>query len=483
MYAPPQPRWSGSVPHSQRVTHLALPLQPAGRSGEAFVSVQITTYKYVPAQITQHLSKSAPVFQYREEPLYFFTLLQEFFLFASRPLLQTKLPHLFEKSLEETGRGKKGVNERERESVRERRRETDEEGTNQIGGRKSKRKGEEREEEKKGGKVGRKGGRGVPRYLPPNMSEALSDEIEAINSIYGPSTLIPSPEDAADSAAIYILSLPQHDLDSPAAPSGHQTVIGVSLRIHFPGSYPDAPPSVLGTYRSAEGAKRGEAARQSGVFVEAIGEVFVPGVVCLFDAIERAGELLSQLGQLQQVDDVGGGHDEAPPVEVEEKLLLPRPRMLGSLTAPGTAESISRTECRWTLSDSVTELKSVFVARCATVSSPAQATQAVADLLAQDKRVRSATHNITAWRIRGPNGTSFQDCDDDGETAAGGRLLHLMQLMDLWDVMVVVTRWYGGQKLGPRRFALINAVARDAFAKAGLVVESTGTGGRKKGHK
>ena len=62
-----------------------------------------------------------------------------------------------------------------------------------------------------------------------------------------------------------------------------------------------------------------------------------------------------------------------------------------------------------------------------------------------------------------------QDSDDDGETAAGGRLLHLMQLMDVWNVVVVVTRWYGGVKLGPERFRCINAVAREALVKAGFL--------------
>lgn len=131
------------------------------------------------------------------------------------------------------------------------------------------------------------------------------------------------------------------------------------------------------------------------------------------------------------------------------------------------------------LSDPCVELRSTFVARCAAVTSPEQAAGYVRHLLATDRRARGATHNITAWRIRGPGGASYQDCDDDGEAAAGGRLLHLMQLMDLWDAMVVVTRWYGGQKLGPRRFALINAVARDSFVKAGLVREPAA--GKKKG--
>ena len=34
-----------------------------------------------------------------------------------------------------------------------------------------------------------------------------------------------------------------------------------------------------------------------------------------------------------------------------------------------------------------------------------------------------------------------QDCDDDGENAAGGRLLHLLQVAGAEDVVVVVSRW------------------------------------------
>jgi hypothetical protein len=133
----------------------------------------------------------------------------------------------------------------------------------------------------------------------------------------------------------------------------------------------------------------------------------------------------------------------------------------------------------WTISDVVIELKSVFVARSAPVSTPDQAKQYLQHLLDSDKKIRSATHNITAWRIKGDNGVTFQDCDDDGETAAGGRVLHLIQLMDLWNVMVVVTRWYGGHQLGPKRFSIINTVARDAFVKAGLV--KGGVSAKKKG--
>jgi putative IMPACT (imprinted ancient) family translation regulator len=53
----------------------------------------------------------------------------------------------------------------------------------------------------------------------------------------------------------------------------------------------------------------------------------------------------------------------------------------------------------------------------------------------------------------------IQDNDDDGETAAGSRLAHLLQVMEVRDVCVVVSRWYGGIKLGPDRFA--NPCLRD----------------------
>ncbi len=35
-----------------------------------------------------------------------------------------------------------------------------------------------------------------------------------------------------------------------------------------------------------------------------------------------------------------------------------------------------------------------------------------------------------------------------------------VQAADVWDVVVVVSRWFGGVLLGPQRFALINNTAR-----------------------
>lgn len=52
------------------------------------------------------------------------------------------------------------------------------------------------------------------------------------------------------------------------------------------------------------------------------------------------------------------------------------------------------------------------------------------------------------------------DNDDDGEDAAGSRLAHLLEMRKDDGVIVVVSRWYGGILLGPKRFAHITNVAR-----------------------
>lgn len=278
------------------------------------------------------------------------------------------------------------------------------------------------------------------------MSNDLKDEIEVINSIYGDGTLTPAPPD-------YILTLPGAS----------------SLALRLPESYPDVPPQVLGTHSAGENAPRGAGARDLSLFRDAVAAAYQPGAVCLFDAIEEY-----QRWAEASVEAEAAARSPSPPP--------PPPEAHGEAGAERESSSVAEYLAEappppWVVSDPFVELKSVFVARAAPVTSPDVAAGYVRHLLATDKKARTATHNMTAWRIRGPNGTSFQDCDDDGETAAGGRLLHLMQLMDLWDVMVVVTRWYGGQKLGPRRFALINSAARDAFVKAGWVEEA----GKKKG--
>ncbi|HEY2397036.1 MAG TPA: YigZ family protein [Rudaea sp.] len=84
--------------------------------------------------------------------------------------------------------------------------------------------------------------------------------------------------------------------------------------------------------------------------------------------------------------------------------------------------------------------KSKFVANAANVHSP-QAALAFIEAVAD----RSATHNCWAYRI----GTDYR-FNDDGEPGgtAGKPILQAIDSQGIDQVVVVVTRWFGGIKLG-----------------------------------
>lgn len=122
--------------------------------------------------------------------------------------------------------------------------------------------------------------------------------------------------------------------------------------------------------------------------------------------------------------------------------------------------------------DPVTDRRSAFQAHAARVTSIEEVNRVV-DTLKSNKKIATATHNIVAYRIiTPPNDLLLQDCDDDGETHAGSRLLHLLQILDVTNVVVVVSRWFGGIQLGPDRFKHINNVARDILDKSGFISSS-----------
>ncbi len=99
--------------------------------------------------------------------------------------------------------------------------------------------------------------------------------------------------------------------------------------------------------------------------------------------------------------------------------------------------------------------KSVFQAHGIRVSSAEEAQCFVAYLLDEFPKLRSATHNVMGYKVGGA-----QDCDDDGEHGAGKGLLFTLQQLNVDNIVVVVSRHFGGTKLGPVRFKHINNVAR-----------------------
>lgn len=291
-----------------------------------------------------------------------------------------------------------------------------------------------------------------------SASEELHDELEVISSIYGPRTLQRSNE---SDQHVYELAIPQSS---------------VTLRIVFPDEYPAKPPNFVGIQSLGENLRKGAATRVLGRAEEALARVYIPGSVCLFDLLQELEQTISSEETLDGESSLARAQMDA---SVEKHNPAEITRSVGS-TKENMEHSYICSPPVWTISEPLTVKKSVFVARACAVHSPAEAQAAVSHLIAVDKKVAKAEHNITAYRIRAPPTSSssgrhpsqhqqlvFQDCDDDGETAAGGRLLHLLQIMDVWGLQVVVSRWYGGVKLGPDRFRCISEVAREAIVKGG----------------
>eukprot|EP00250_Pteridium_aquilinum_P034817 c8157_g1_i1 orf=43-1077(+) len=132
-----------------------------------------------------------------------------------------------------------------------------------------------------------------------------------------------------------------------------------------------------------------------------------------------------------------------------------------------------------------TEKRSTFQAHLAHVDNVDQV-ETVMEALLRNRKIAGATHNIMAYRINiTEKGTVLQDYDDDGETAAGGRLLHLLQIVDATNVVVVVSRWFGGILLGPDRFKHINNAARSLLNTCGFIKgagQSGSVGDKQKTH-
>ncbi|KAF9923350.1 hypothetical protein FBU30_006566 [Linnemannia zychae] len=123
----------------------------------------------------------------------------------------------------------------------------------------------------------------------------------------------------------------------------------------------------------------------------------------------------------------------------------------------------------------IVDRKSVFIAHLAPIRQAGEVPWMIQQLKEENKKVIKATHNIMAYRVENENGTIAQDNDDDGETAAGSRLLHLMSILDVKNVVVVVSRWYGGIPLSADRFKHINNAARLLLDECGYIPTSGAT--------
>lgn len=246
-------------------------------------------------------------------------------------------------------------------------------------------------------------------------SEDLKDELDAIEAIY-PECLTRLNDGLID------LKIPHHE--------------EFKLRVSFPVDYPVLDlPHILQVQSSGHDDQYLEQ-----LFNEVLQSVYQPGSVCIFD-------FLTEMEGVLHIEE-----DESENVNVTAH--EPEPVDVDALSG-------------WTMSDPITDRGSTFVGFAREVHSEEEVFELISTLKS-DRKVARSSHKMVAYRIQNADGTRLSDCDDDGETAAGGRMLHLLMIMDLWNVVVVVSRWFGGTHIGPDRFKHINTAAREAVIKAGF---------------
>jgi len=91
--------------------------------------------------------------------------------------------------------------------------------------------------------------------------------------------------------------------------------------------------------------------------------------------------------------------------------------------------------------------KSKFIA-CAGFANSRESAMALLDSVKQ--RYPDARHHCWAYVFGNPNSPSSAAMADDGEPSgtAGKPILNVLQHKDIGDIMIIVTRYFGGIKLG-----------------------------------
>jgi len=292
------------------------------------------------------------------------------------------------------------------------------------------------------------------------LTEDASDELEALSSILDSDFSFRTESQGDNVTTICKLRIIPTDIVDEAVE------ICLSLVLILPSEYPLQPCMV--TIERANGVKRE-------VLEELEKELQGKASECANDEMVAIFEI-QQIGLdwvTKQASEVVAQREQAKDlIELERKDLesaAEELRLSASLAAEKSkqAETIYKERMeKWLHGDTTVDRKSVFQAHLTEVHSSEEAHEAMSILLT-DNKIARATHNIWSFRVVKDNGVMICDNDDDGEKAAGGRLMHLLDMMGVKNVCVVVSRWYGGILLGPARFKHINNVARELLAHHG----------------
>lgn len=298
--------------------------------------------------------------------------------------------------------------------------------------------------------------------------QAQIEEVEALSAIYGDEWCV-----IDEASRIFCIKI-SNDLEEPK--------LTACLQIILPPDYPSAAPPIYqinaAWLRGLERAKLANSLED--LYVEHVGESI------LYLWVEKIRDFLVEKSQSSETVNQPENVNMTAEEDVDDDEDLPdfRTLKLNTENAHLFMDQANDEEIPPIKHGSpITDRRSTFQPHLAPVVTPRQV-KMVLEKLYENKKIASATHNIYAYRIYCEDKHSFlQDCEDDGETAAGGRLLHLLQILDVRNVMVVVSRWYGGILLGPDRFKHINNCARNVLVEEGYTAstdEATKSGSKTK---
>ncbi|KAM9632505.1 protein IMPACT isoform 1-T1 [Trichechus inunguis] len=288
----------------------------------------------------------------------------------------------------------------------------------------------------------------------PGTDQRQNEEIEAMAAIYGDEWCV-----VDDCAKIFCIRV------NDTAKNPKWTLC---LQVLLPNEYPStAPPIYQLNAPWLRGQERMDLSNSlEEIYIQNIGESI------LYLWVEKVREFLIQKSQMAEPEPETTKKTEEEDVECEEDLALACDSE-SPVKALETDISENKTETEELPPIDhgipITDRRSTFQAHLAPVVC-LQQVKMVLSKLYENKKIANATHNIYAYRIYCEDKQTFlQDCEDDGETAAGGRLLHLMEILNVRNVLVIVSRWYGGILIGPDRFKHINNCARNILLEKNYI--------------
>lgn len=88
--------------------------------------------------------------------------------------------------------------------------------------------------------------------------------------------------------------------------------------------------------------------------------------------------------------------------------------------------------------------------------------------LLKQKYFQKATHNSYAFQIVTPEGMILEGKNDDGETGAGMCILRELQRKDARNLLLMVTRYFGGVHLQADRFKNVIDSCKIFFERVGV---------------